>query len=62
MLTIVFLTHKTRTDEFSYIFTAATATKCERPYTVKEGDICDSISAANSVSTYVTLTFLLLHF
>jgi len=31
---------------------SATAAKCERPYTVKEGDICDSISAANSVSTY----------
>ncbi|KAJ7139036.1 hypothetical protein C8R44DRAFT_727150 [Mycena epipterygia] len=25
---------------------------CNRHYTVKEGDICDSISAANNVSTY----------
>jgi len=28
------------------------AAQCSRTYTVKEGDICDSISAANQVSTY----------
>ncbi|KAF9451422.1 carbohydrate-binding module family 50 protein [Macrolepiota fuliginosa MF-IS2] len=28
------------------------AADCARKYTVKEGDICDSISAANQVSTY----------
>ncbi|KAM6495201.1 hypothetical protein JOM56_009824 [Amanita muscaria] len=28
------------------------AAQCSRGYTVKEGDICDSISAANQVSTY----------
>ncbi|TEB27881.1 hypothetical protein FA13DRAFT_1607884, partial [Coprinellus micaceus] len=28
------------------------ANKCVREYTVKAGDICDSISAANNVSTY----------
>jgi len=31
---------------------SAMGAECERPYTVKEGDICDSISAANCVSTY----------
>ncbi|KXN85107.1 hypothetical protein AN958_11684 [Leucoagaricus sp. SymC.cos] len=31
---------------------AALAADCARKYTVKEGDICDSISAANKVSTY----------
>jgi len=30
----------------------AAASSCSRTYTVKEGDICDSISAANNVSTY----------
>jgi LysM repeat protein len=28
------------------------ATDCSRTYTVKEGDVCDQISAANQVSTY----------
>jgi LysM repeat protein len=28
------------------------AANCSRKYTIKEGDICDSISAANNVSTY----------
>jgi hypothetical protein len=28
------------------------AAKCTRTYIIKEGDICDSISAANNVSTY----------
>lgn len=28
------------------------AAQCSRTYVVKEGDICDSISAANNVSTY----------
>jgi LysM repeat protein len=28
------------------------ASSCSRKYVVKEGDICDSISAANNVSTY----------
>ncbi|GLB41187.1 putative lysin motif containing protein [Lyophyllum shimeji] len=28
------------------------AKDCARKYTIKEGDICDSISAANNVSTY----------
>lgn len=31
---------------------SAMAAKCVRSYIVKEGDICDSISAANHVSTY----------
>lgn len=31
---------------------ASAANKCVREYTVKGGDICDSISAANNVSTY----------
>lgn len=30
----------------------AMAAKCTRTYTVKEGDYCDSISAAQNVSTY----------
>ncbi|KAI0639201.1 hypothetical protein C8Q77DRAFT_1267918 [Trametes polyzona] len=30
----------------------AFAASCTRQYTVKEGDICDSISAANNASTY----------
>ncbi|KAI0056137.1 hypothetical protein BV25DRAFT_1814505, partial [Artomyces pyxidatus] len=30
----------------------AIAATCTRSYTVKEGDICDEISAANNVSTY----------
>jgi LysM repeat protein len=30
----------------------AMATSCSRSYTVKSGDYCDSISAANNVSTY----------
>ncbi|KII85553.1 carbohydrate-binding module family 50 protein [Plicaturopsis crispa FD-325 SS-3] len=30
----------------------ASAADCARTYTVKEGDICDSISAAKNVSTY----------
>jgi len=33
--------------------TAALAVDCTRSYTIKDGDICDSISAANNVSTYV---------
>ncbi|KAJ3576826.1 hypothetical protein NP233_g155 [Leucocoprinus birnbaumii] len=32
--------------------TSALAADCARKYTVQEGDICDSISAANKVSTY----------
>ncbi|KAI0724351.1 hypothetical protein C8T65DRAFT_563357 [Cerioporus squamosus] len=32
--------------------TAAFAASCTRTYTVKEGDWCDTISAANNVSTY----------
>jgi hypothetical protein len=31
------------------------AATCTRTYTVKTGDYCDSISAANNVSTYVSL-------
>lgn len=43
--------------------TAALANGCTRQYTVKEGDICDSISAANNVSTYVSHTlFSFFHF
>jgi len=30
----------------------ATASSCSRTYTIKEGDYCDSISAAKNVSTY----------
>lgn len=30
----------------------SSAAKCTRSYTVKEGDYCDKISAANNVSTY----------
>jgi LysM domain len=35
---------------------AALAANCARTYTVKAGDICDSISAAQHVSTFVYLT------
>ncbi|KAG2004305.1 hypothetical protein CC2G_002873 [Coprinopsis cinerea AmutBmut pab1-1] len=31
---------------------AASAAQCTRTYTIKEGDYCDSISAAQGVSTY----------
>ncbi|KAH9073113.1 hypothetical protein EDB83DRAFT_2360945 [Lactarius deliciosus] len=34
------------------MITTALATSCTRTYTVQVGDICDSISAANNVSTY----------
>jgi len=37
---------------FSSVFVPALAQSCSRTYTVKAGDICDSISAANNVSTY----------
>jgi len=37
---------------FSSVFVPSLATPCTRTYTVREGDICDSISAANNVSTY----------
>ncbi|KAI9465650.1 hypothetical protein BJY52DRAFT_1220418 [Lactarius psammicola] len=37
---------------FSSVFVPAIATSCTRTYTVRDGDICDSISAANNVSTY----------
>ena len=33
-------------------YTAALAADCVRTYTVVDGDICDSISAANNASTY----------
>lgn len=33
-------------------FTAAAAASCSRSYTIQDGDICDSISAANNASTY----------
>ena len=39
----------------AFPFTAAFAADCTRTYTVKEGDWCDTISAANNVSTYVPL-------
>src|SRR3984885_7753301 len=32
------------------------AAKCTRTYTVKEGDYCDSISAAQNVSTCVSMS------
>ncbi|KAI0339351.1 hypothetical protein BDW22DRAFT_1336613 [Trametopsis cervina] len=51
---------------FASVFTAllaipffahtAAAADCTRQYTVKAGDICDSISAANNVSTYQLAT------
>lgn len=34
-----------------FLVQSATA-DCTRTYTIKEGDVCDSISAANNVSTY----------
>jgi len=37
---------------FSSVFVTALATPCTRTYTVRDGDICDSISAANNASTY----------
>lgn len=37
---------------FSSVFVHVLATSCTRTYTVQNGDICDSISAANNVSTY----------
>jgi LysM repeat protein len=37
---------------FSSVFVPTLATPCTRTYTVRDGDICDSISAANNVSTY----------
>jgi len=33
-------------------FVSAQGSNCTRSYTVQPGDICDSISAANNVSTY----------
>ncbi|CAE6506240.1 unnamed protein product [Rhizoctonia solani] len=36
----------------SALASAAFATECARTYTVKEGDWCDTISAANNASTY----------
>jgi len=35
-----------------FVAQSALASKCSRTYVVKSGDICDSISAANNVSTY----------
>ncbi|KAF9462510.1 hypothetical protein BDZ94DRAFT_720549 [Collybia nuda] len=35
-----------------FLAQSAFAGDCTRSYTIKEGDICDSISAANNVSTY----------
>jgi len=35
-----------------FVAQSASAVDCTRSYTVKEGDICDGISAANNVSTY----------
>lgn len=35
-----------------YCFVVVSADTCTRTYTAQAGDICDSISAANSVSTY----------
>ncbi|KAI8995312.1 hypothetical protein BD414DRAFT_479180 [Trametes punicea] len=35
-----------------FIAQAAFAASCTRQYTVREGDYCDKISAANNVSTY----------
>jgi len=37
---------------FSSVLVPALATSCTRTYTVRDHDICDSISAANNVSTY----------
>jgi len=37
---------------FSSVFVPALAQSCTRTYTVQGGDICDSISASNQVSTY----------
>ncbi|KAH9060510.1 hypothetical protein EDB87DRAFT_1561813 [Lactarius vividus] len=34
------------------MITTVLATSCTRTYTVRVGDVCDSISAANNVSTY----------
>jgi len=36
----------------AFLAQSALAADCTRKYTVKEGDICDNISAANQVSTY----------
>lgn len=38
--------------------TAALASTCTRNYTISTGDICDSISAAQNVSTYVASTYI----
>ncbi|KAL6304489.1 hypothetical protein BKA93DRAFT_782776 [Sparassis latifolia] len=35
-----------------FLASSAFAQTCDRSYTVQAGDICDSISAANNVSTY----------
>lgn len=43
-----------RTDVyFLFAYLAAAATSCVRTYTVKDGDFCDAISAAQNVSTCV---------
>lgn len=44
-------------DLLAVFFSAAFAASCTRTYTVKEGDWCDTISAANNVSTYVRVLF-----
>lgn len=44
----------------SLLTLAVSAQTCSRQYTVKAGDICDSISAQQNVSTYVFATFSLL--
>jgi len=37
---------------FAALIAPAAATSCVRTYTVKDGDFCDAISAAQNVSTY----------
>ena len=34
------------------------AQDCARNYTVQPGDVCDKISAAQNVSTYVSISYL----
>jgi hypothetical protein len=41
----------------THLYTAVLAGPCVRHYTIQQGDTCDGISAANSVSTCVLPTF-----